>query len=1061
MTSGHRDEEAPLTKCALIKSPRGMTRSATITTWTTKSRVPCARWTLGALTIAALCVSPHASAKAPEFVFFQESASPEMLASEVRVPLFWDIGGSPAPELLFVSPRGFESLEPDESGALALTQVPTDADIEDAIGPGRVVMALVDLDQEGGDELLIFSRRVSAYRARDGLIEEIAFSPPALPLLSLNDVAVGDLNRDGRADLYLSMGRINWEQIHLSGRPDILWLNQGHGLFQAIEMPRARKALTQGATLVDLNDDGWLDVVESVDSSFIAGPSRILLNTTVAGENTPRFEPSPHTWDSGTEGRGVAVADTNQDGLLDLYASSVGHDLFALGRADGAYEEATFTSGFTHLWTASGPRYQWSPSFVDLNLDGHLDLVARHGAPPKNGDALTTSLAQDLLYLQDASGYFARHATPSPAQVDNGVSMVIGDFKGDGRPDIAVDAHPGGLLLWENISAVPPDTHAFTLRLISRVSASPATGARISALCAGQVVTRHITSGAKMGAQGSTHAHIALPRCTDTESEVRVTFPSGAQVTGMVPRSETFITLTEGAWLRLEDTESVTLDPIAGAAQQACLVEGSAAPQCCSETCTLSVSTSGPLVAALDGHPGITLRGTGPAWLMTSEPALPRPQSTTRFTFQHVERSGPLAVEELSVDVGGVAVPLTLSAPHTLTAQAFIPAPSPTLTVALKRAGKTIASWTEATGYTFSALEPMIDLYPVHLSEPGFAQSAWEAMVHLDIPALLPEAIERITLSDPNGAPIPRSVSFDEGSPRRVRVRVPWEALSETSGLWLYDHEGALGVDLPVRQPTSDEALLATLSHATCGLRRPRMRAGRDMSPGVLTLYSQEGHRMWVPPRLLELEVIGGRLDVPLVLKSPMRDLLFVVGSVPEAGAGEVVVRDIDGRELGRCAFTREARTSRSDALTHHTLSLSPEVIDLDEGETSRLELSLYDAFGELLGADAWPDLLVSGGDFATPLYLSENGHFIADIEADPEADEVRINVVVEGKILETRALPLVGIGPPGASPSGALEDTDNNASGCSSSQGHTHSFALMLLVGLLALLRTKRARQS
>ena len=99
MTSGHRDEEAPLTKCALIKSPRGMTRSATITTWTTKSRVPCARWALGALTIAALCVSPHASAKAPKFVFFQESASPEMLASEVRVPLFWDIEGSPAPAM--------------------------------------------------------------------------------------------------------------------------------------------------------------------------------------------------------------------------------------------------------------------------------------------------------------------------------------------------------------------------------------------------------------------------------------------------------------------------------------------------------------------------------------------------------------------------------------------------------------------------------------------------------------------------------------------------------------------------------------------------------------------------------------------------------------------------------------------------------------------------------------------------------------------------------------------------------------------------------------------------
>ena len=304
--------------------------------------------------------------------------------------------------------------------------------------------------------------------------------------------------------------------------------------------------------------------------------------------------------------------------------------------------------------------------------------------------------AQDLLYLQDASGYFARHATPSPAQVDNGVSMVIGDFKGDGRPDIAVDAHPGGLLLWENISAVPPDTHAFTLRLISRERLFGNRRAHQRPVRrSGRDPSHHLRC--EDGRSRSTHAHIALPGCTDTESSAGHLLPSGAQVTGVVPRSP-FIPLTEGAWLRLEDTESVTLDPIAGAAQQACPCRGlSCAPMLFRDMHPKRQHLR-PLVAApLDGHPpGITLRGTGPAWLMTSEPALPRPQSTTRFTFQHVERSGPLAVERLSVDVGGVAVPHPERATHPH-CSSLHPRAQPDLTVALKRAGKTIASWTEAT----------------------------------------------------------------------------------------------------------------------------------------------------------------------------------------------------------------------------------------------------------------------------------------------------------------------------------------------------------------------------
>jgi hypothetical protein len=339
------------------------------------------------------------------------------------------------------------------------------------------------------------------------------------------------------------------------------------------------------------------------------------------------------------------------------------------------------------------------------------------------------------------------------------------------------------------------------------------------------------------------------------------------------------------------------------------------------------------------------------------------------------------------------------------------------MTVALSLEGALLERWTRTVGYSFDPQDPHIALYPTRLEEPGLPLGAWEAMVHLTEGDVSSDDIERITLTDADGVLINRTVQFNEGDPRRVRVTAPWDALMGLSQVTLLDHPGGVGVTLPVAQPSGDAALLATVSHATCGLRRTRMRAGDDMSPGVLTVYGHDGHRMWLPGRLLNLEVTGGRLDVPVAIKSPMRDLLFVVGSQAGSGEGTVLIRDADGRELGSCGFSRWARESRAEMVESYTLSFSKAVLDNDLDEVSQTQLGLHDAHGELLGADACPDVLITSGSFATPVYLSEDGHIMADIAADPSADAVQVSVILEGKILETRALPLVGLGDPDPDP--------------------------------------------
>ena len=966
------------------------------------------------------------------------------------MPLFWDIEGEASPELFFVSIAGFEQVQSSEDGGFETLAHPLPGDPSATFSPDRNLSVTIDLDGDHRDELIIFGRTVQAFKARDGVLTPFDFHPPGLDLKSLNDISVGDLNRDGRADLYFSMGRINWEHIHLNGRPDVLWIQRGRGRFEAHEISQPRHALTQGTTLADIDQDGWLDVIESVDTSWIAGPSRLMLNRTQAGARVPSFEPSKDTWDSGTEGRGVAVADLNQDGHLDLYASSVGHDLLAIGLPDGGFIDQTFEAGFTHIWTSSGPRYQWSPTITDLNLDGRLDILVRHGAPIVSGDALTTSLAQDLVYLQAEEGRFERQLMPTPTEADNGFSLAIGDLDQDGKPDVAKEGKPGALFVWRNATPLPADTHALSVHLETSVSASPPTGAIIEARCGEAKQVRHITSGGHMGAQGSFEVQVALQGCGGEATMVSVHFPSGATLTQEVAKDVSWVSIKEPLWVALSAPEEVQLDPTQSGAKEACLLIEGTTPQCCTEACTLNVREGLNLSAQLDEKAPMTLRAQGPDWLLVSDPPLLRPQSKATLTLLYVGQALEPPLLDLSLEVQGEEEALFPTGPRTLEAEVMIQGPAPMVTLVLKRAQKPISTWERASGFSFDALHPMIDLYPVHLNEPGFAQSAWEAMVHLDAQDIDTGELEEIQVATPDGLPLYRALSFDEGSERRARLTLPWDELTGLSGLWLYDHEGGLGVDLPVHQPQSDAEFLELLSHASCGLRRPRMRSGHDMSPAVLTLYTKDGHRMWVPPRLLELEVSGGRIDVPLSLKSPMRDLLFVVGSMPGEGTGEVRVLDTTGRELGQCSFTRRERESRTDELAHHTLTLSSEVFNLDSSESLSLELGFYTAAGELLGADAWPEVLVSGGAFTTPLYLSESGHITGELIASPSADVLSLSVVLEGKIIETREVPLVGTGPVRPSePPETLAEESAPQGGCQSTDKGRSPWILALLFAL------------
>src|SRR2546425_667577 len=85
------------------------------------------------------------------------------------------------------------------------------------------------------------------------------------------------------------------------------------------------------------------------------------------------------------------------------------------------------------LTLGAGKEWRFQPLLVDLNGDGHLDLVA------------TARLASPSLHiwLGDGKGGF-NPITPTWTDVGYG-ALATGDINGDGFPDLVVASHFGGV----------------------------------------------------------------------------------------------------------------------------------------------------------------------------------------------------------------------------------------------------------------------------------------------------------------------------------------------------------------------------------------------------------------------------------------------------------------------------------------------------------------------------------------------------------------------------------------------------------------------------------------
>jgi hypothetical protein len=230
------------------------------------------------------------------------------------------------------------------------------------------------------------------------------------------------------------------------------------------------ESMATGCAFFDYDNDGWMDI-------FILG-GRTLTGTPPGSGNrlyhnnrdgsfidvTAKSRLSDPGW-----AQGVCVGDYNNDGWEDLFLTYYGQNRLYRNNGDGTFTNVTTEAGLLYPKT----RYSTGCTFVDYNLDGHLDLFVSNyleidlatapkpslDVPNCNYEGVATMCgplglpkARHYLYRNNGDGTFtdvSRESGIAALHGSYGLTAVSIDADEDGWPDIfvACDMTPSLLLM--------------------------------------------------------------------------------------------------------------------------------------------------------------------------------------------------------------------------------------------------------------------------------------------------------------------------------------------------------------------------------------------------------------------------------------------------------------------------------------------------------------------------------------------------------------------------------------------------------------------------------------
>jgi hypothetical protein len=375
-----------------------------------------------------------------------------------------------------------------------------------------------------------------------------------------------DLDHDGRLDLFVarymewSFGANPWcgdrqQAVRAYCHPDmfkpvvpLVFRNDGHGRFseagEATGLARPAKAL--GVAVADYDRDGLVDVFVAND-----GVPEFLFRNLGGGRFEERAMAAGAAVDEDGRafaGMGVDFTDYDNDGGPDIVVTALSNQMYALFRNanDGTFTYATHRTGMGRVTMLNAG---WGLRFADLDNDGWKDLIVAQGHVLDTIEKTSPQVRyeQPPLALRNNGGRQFKDMSArsggafTKAWASRG--LALGDLDNDGDLDFAISTLNGEAKVLRNDGV--PGAHWIALRLTGTKSNRDAIGAVVRLVTAdGRQQWQTVTRTSSYLSSADPRVHFGLGASTAINlAEIR--WPSGAVQSIRNPRVDVQLDVTE------------------------------------------------------------------------------------------------------------------------------------------------------------------------------------------------------------------------------------------------------------------------------------------------------------------------------------------------------------------------------------------------------------------------------------------------------------------------------------------------------------------------------------